>query len=129
MSLLIALSAIRLSITCTYAQHFQLFCFLICQNAFFLGRGFRTNSLNTHFIVLFRNNRDLLQIEILGRQIFGKQQVKYLIDNFQKATSQKYRCLHVDLSPHSDPTYTQTKKKRQIFVTVSFDPVKMLQQK
>ena len=46
-------------------------------------------------------------MEILGRQIFGKQQVKYFIDTFQKATSQKYRCLLVDISPHSDPTYKQ----------------------
>ena len=48
-----------------------------------------------------------LQMEILGRQIFGKQQVKYFIDTFQRAASQKYRCLLVDISPLSDPTYKQ----------------------
>ena len=60
-------------------------------------------------IVVFPDHTHLLflQMEILGRQIFGKQQVKYFIDTFQKANSQKYRCLLVDISPHSDPTYKQ----------------------
>ena len=46
-----------------------------------------------------------MQTEILGRQIFGKRQVKYFLDSFAKATAEKFRCLLVDLSPHSDPTY------------------------
>ena len=53
----------------------------------------------------FTFNRDLLQVEILGRQIFGKRQLKYFLDSFAKATAEKYRCLLVDLSPHSDLTY------------------------
>ena len=101
-------------IYCKYAHHYNFFCFLISQNAFCPGREFRTISLNTHYFFLFRNNRDLMQIEMLGRQIFGSKmtggqksggQLKYFLDSFEKATSQKFRCLLVDLSPHSDPTY------------------------
>lgn len=91
-------------IYCKYAHHYKFFCFLICQNAFCPGREFRTISLNTHYFFLFRNNRDQLQMEILGRQIFGSQ-VKYFLDSFKKATAEKFRCLLVDLSPHSDPKY------------------------
>lgn len=91
-------------IYCKYAHHFKLFCFLICQNAFCPGREFRTISLNTHFFFLFRNNRDELQIQTLGRQIFPGQ-TKFFIDAYRKATSEKYRYLLVDLSPHSDPQY------------------------
>lgn len=91
-------------IYCKYAHHYKFFCFLICQNAFCPGREFRTISLNTHYFFLFRNNRDLLQIETLGRQIFSGQ-VKYFLDAFKKATAEKFGCLLVDLSPHSDPTY------------------------
>ena len=68
-------------IYCKYAHHYKFFCFLICQNAFCPGREFRTISLNTHYFFLFRNNRDLLQTEMLGRQIFGSQ-VKYFLEGY-----------------------------------------------
>ena len=73
-------------IYCKYAHHYKFLCFFICKNAFYPGREFRTISLNSHYFFLFRNNRDLLQTEILGRQIFGKRQVKYFLDSFTKAT-------------------------------------------
>lgn len=91
-------------IYCKYAHHYKFFCFLICQNAFCPGREFRTISLNTHYFFLFKNSRDLMQIERLGRQIFSGQ-VKYFLDAYKKATAEKFQCLLVDLSPHSDPTY------------------------
>lgn len=91
-------------IYCKYAHHFKFFCFLICQNAFCPGREFRTISLNTHYFFLFKNNRDELQIQTLGRQIFPGQ-IKYFMDAYKKATAEKYRYLLVDLSPHSDSLY------------------------
>ena len=60
-------------IYCKYAHPCKLFCILICQNAFCPGREFRTISLKTHYFFLFKNNRSLLQTEILGRQIFSSQ--------------------------------------------------------
>ena len=91
-------------IYCKYAHHFKFFCFLICQNAFCPSREFRTISLNTHYFFLFKNNRDELQIQTLGRQILpGK--LKYFMDAYKKATLQKYGYLLVDLSPHSEPKY------------------------
>lgn len=91
-------------IYCKYAHHLKFFCILICQNAFCPGREFRTISLNTHYFFLFKNNRDELQIQNLGRQIFPGQ-VKYFLSAYKKATTEPYRPLVVDLSPHSDPTY------------------------
>lgn len=91
-------------IYCKYAHHYKFFCFLICQNAFCSGREFRTISLNTHYFFLFKNSRDELQIQTLGRQMFpGK--VKYFMDAYRKATTEKYKYLVVDLSPHSDSQY------------------------
>jgi hypothetical protein len=91
-------------IYCKYAHHYKFFCFLICQNAFCPGREFRTISLNTHYFFLFKNNRDELQIQTLGRQIFPGQ-VKYFMDAYNKATAEKYKYLLIDLSPHSNPQY------------------------
>lgn len=91
-------------IYCKYAHHYKFFCILICQNAFCPGREFRTISLNTHYFFLFKNSRDELQIQTLGRQIFPGQ-VKFFMDAYKKATAEKYGYLLVDLSPHSDSKY------------------------
>lgn len=91
-------------IYCKYAHHLKYFCLLICQNAFCPGREFRTISLNTHYFFLFKNGRDEMQIQTLGRQIFPGN-VKYFMDAYKKATAEKYGYLLIDLSPHSNPEY------------------------
>ena len=91
-------------IYCKYAHHYNFFCFLVSQNAFNPGKEWRTISLNTHYFFLFKNRRDELQIQTLGRQIFPRQ-LNYFMHAYRLATSQAYGYLLVDLSPHSDPTY------------------------
>jgi len=93
------------NIYCKYAHHFKFFCILICQNAFWRGREFRTISLNTHYFFLFQNNRDQLQIQTLARQIMPKESA-YFFDSYIKATSGRFGgYLLVDVAPHSDPKY------------------------
>jgi hypothetical protein len=93
-----------LNIFCKYAHHYNFFCILLSQNAFNPGKEFRTISLNTHYFFLFRNRRDELQIQTLGRQIFPRQ-LNYFMDSYKKATELQYGYLLVDLSPHSDQTF------------------------
>lgn len=89
---------------CQYSHHLNFTCWLICQNVFNATRQFRTISLNTHYFILFKNQRDEQQIQTLGRQIFpGK--LKYFMESYRKATAEKYNPLIVDLSPHSNPLY------------------------
>ena len=58
----------------------------------------RTLSLNTHYIILFKNPRDRLQIATLGRQMYpGKSQ--FLIESFNDATKNAYGYLMIDLKP------------------------------
>ncbi|CAG2217198.1 unnamed protein product [Mytilus edulis] len=52
-------------------------------------------------------NKDQLQIQTLGRQIFPGQS-KYFLDAYKKATSVAYRPLIIDLNPHTDKTYQLT---------------------
>ena len=92
------------NIYCKCAHHYNFFCILVSQNAFSPGKEFRTISLNTHYFILFKNRRDELQIQTLGRQIFPRQ-LNYFMDAYKKATDEKYGYLLVDLSPHSDPRY------------------------
>ena len=55
---------------CTRAAHHKpCFVIIISQNIFPSGKQARTQSLNTHYFVIFKNPRDKLQFEILARQI------------------------------------------------------------
>jgi len=60
----------------------------------------RTLSLNTHYVVLFRNYRDQLQVEVLGRQVIPRQ-IDYFREFYLKATSERYGYMLVDVSPHA----------------------------
>lgn len=87
-----------------FSHHLNFFCILVSQNAFSPGKEFRTISLNTHYFILFKNRRDELQIQTLGRQIFPRQ-LNFFMDAYRKATEKPYGYLLVDISPHSDPKY------------------------
>jgi hypothetical protein len=73
------------------------------QNMFCQGRCARNISLNTHYMFLLRNPRDLMQFNILARQTGMK---NTLIEAYRDCISKPYGYLLVDLSPHSDENYS-----------------------
>ena len=54
--------------------------------------------------MLFKNQRDQLQIQTLAKQMCPGV-TKYFMDAYRKATFQKYGYMLVDISPHSDSLY------------------------
>ncbi|GFV28678.1 uncharacterized protein TNCV_3986281 [Trichonephila clavipes] len=60
----------------------------ITQNLFPRIRVARDISLNVHYIILFRNNRDQSQIACFGRQVFPDRS-KFFMDAYKKATAEK----------------------------------------
>ena len=54
-----------------------------------------TISLNTHYIVFFKNPRDASQIACLGRQIYPND-VKHFNEAFDDATQQRHKYLLID---------------------------------
>ena len=87
-----------------FSHHLNFSVFFIVQNLFSGGKQFRTIALNAHYLCLFRNNRDEMQVQMLGRQIMpGK--TSFFLDAYRKATSQSYGYLLIDVSPHSNPQY------------------------
>lgn len=74
---------------------------LITQNLFPRIRVARDISLNAHYIILFRNNRDQSQIACFGRQVFPDRS-KFFMDAYKKATAEKYQFLLVDCFPTTD---------------------------
>ena len=87
-----------------YSHHHNFSVFFIVQNLFTGGKYFRTISLNSHYFVLFNNQRDQLQIQTLAKQMFPGES-NYFMDAYKKAVLKKYGYLLVDISPHSNPLY------------------------
>lgn len=79
-------------------RHSDLSVILITQNLFMKGPFARDISLNaTHFILL--RMRDLGQLSILSRQIFGRQYVKDVLEIYKRAVMRKtYGYILLDLS-------------------------------
>ena len=84
------------------AHHRNLSVFLILQNLFHQGKYSRDISLNTHYFILFKNQRDINQIKILGNQLgIGKK----LIQAYSDATSEPFSYILINLSPQSNSSY------------------------
>ena len=79
------------------AHHKPCFIIFIMQNLFPSGKEARTRSLNTHYLVLFKNPRDKSQIEFLARQVVPRNP-KALIQVFDSATEKPHSYLFLDLT-------------------------------
>ena len=77
------------------SHHRNLSVIFILQNLFYQGKESRTISLNSHYIVLFKNPRDRSQIIHLAKQMFPGN-VKYLQEAYADATSKPYGYLFLD---------------------------------
>lgn len=78
-----------------YVHHRNLSCIYLVQNLFIQGKSSRTISLNTNYLVLFKNPRDKYQIALMGRQMFPGN-TKYFLEAFNDATSPSYGYLLLD---------------------------------
>lgn len=89
----------------TKGRHSNLSTILITQNLFFSGKHARNIALNaTHYILL--RQRDMNQIECLGRQIYGKERAKEFLDIYKTALGiRDYGYLLVDLSTTSSVSH------------------------
>jgi hypothetical protein len=81
------------------SHHKNLTILYLNQNMYCQGNSTRTINLNTHYMVLMRNPRDISQIAVLAKQTgLGK----ILVQAYKHCISKPYGYLVVDLSPHSD---------------------------
>lgn len=80
------------------SSHKNLSIIFIVHNLFDKGKEMRTISLNTHYLIVFKNPRDNQQITVLSRQMYpGKSQ--FLIEAFQDATKHPFGYICIDLKP------------------------------
>ena len=79
-------------------RHLGISAILISQNIFMQGKYARRISLNcTHFLLL--KQRDLGQIEVLGRQLYGREKAKVFLKAYRHAIEGKpYGYILADVS-------------------------------
>lgn len=82
------------------SHHLNLSVIFITQNFFHKGKEMRDITLNAHYLVLFKNRRDMSQVTHLGRQLFPNH-VKLFQQVFEDATKHAYSYLFIDLRPET----------------------------
>ena len=103
------------------SHHRDVSVIFLTQNLFHKNKHMRTISLNAHYLVLFKNPRDVTQFATLARQMYSKNW-HFAVEAFNDATSQPHSYLHIDLKSNTDEQYrlrTNIFQDEQTFVYVS----------
>jgi Adenovirus IVa2 protein len=86
------------------SHHKSVSVIFLSQNIFHQSKQNRTMSLNSHYLVLFKNPRDAMQVATFGRQMYpGKS--KFLVEAFTDATSRAFGYLLIDLKPETEQKF------------------------
>ncbi len=85
------------------SHHHDITTVFLTQNLFPPNKHARTISLNTHYIVLFKNPRDCLGVQMLAQQAFPGR-VPYVMDSFKQATEAPHGYLLLDFHPSTPDT-------------------------
>jgi len=77
------------------SHHRNMSVILILQNLFHQGKSMRDVSLNAKYTILFKNPRDIGQIQHLGRQIFPRNP-HFLVDAYEQSTARQNGYIIID---------------------------------
>ena len=78
------------------SHHRNLSIIYIAQNLFHQGKGSRSISLNSHYLVLFKNPRHKLQVLTLAKQTYPRH-TDFFINHYEQAAQRHFGYLLVDL--------------------------------
>ena len=102
--LMLSLDANVASLFTVKSHHLGISVIVILQNIFPRSKFMRDISLNSHYIILFKNNRDLSQVACFAKQAFpGK--YRFFMDAYKKATEKLYGHLVIDCHPTTTEKY------------------------
>lgn len=86
------------------SHHRNMSVFFLTQNIFHANKQMRTISLNAHYLILFRNVRDITQFNTLARHMCGKQW-QFAVEAYKDATSVTHSYLLIDLKGDTPDLY------------------------
>lgn len=79
------------------SHHFSVSVIVLTQNIFLNNPGFRTMSLNAHFIVLFKSPRAMDQVSVLGRQVVPGN-IKFFQESYSDACREPHSYFLLDFT-------------------------------
>lgn len=83
------------------SHHFNVSVIVLTQNIFVSTPGFRTMSLNAHFIVLFKNPRAMDQVSCLARQICPDK-AKFFQESYADSCKEPHSYFLLDMTQSCD---------------------------
>ena len=83
------------------SHHKNLSVICLLQKLYNKGKENRTMNLNSQYLILFKNPRDLQQISVLARQMYPGKSQRFM-DKFVEATKKPYGYLLVDLKQNTN---------------------------
>jgi hypothetical protein len=86
------------------SHHRNVSVFFLTQNLFHKSKHMRTMSLNSHYLILFKNPRDVTQFATLARQMYSTNW-RLALDAFNDATSEAHSYLLLDLKTETENAY------------------------
>lgn len=95
------------------SHHFNISVMFVLQNVFNQTKGTRDISLNSHYIVLFKNPRDKQQINTLARQVCPENS-RFVCEAYRDATEKPFGYLLFDLRQTTPEEY---RFRTNIFLT------------
>ena len=84
----------------TNGRHLNLSVVFVTQNLFYTGKKWITISLNSTYIVVFKNPRNQSQVRHLACQMFPSKP-NFLQGAYEEETGDPYRYLFLDFHPNS----------------------------
>lgn len=85
---------------CNLSHHENASIIFLTQNLFYQNKVFRTMSLNCHYLVLMKNDRDKQQTSILAKQ-YSPNNSKFIVQSYADATKKAYSYLLFDFRPET----------------------------
>ena len=82
------------------SHHRNISVMYIVQNLFHLGKHHRTISLNAHYMVLFKNPRDISQIMALVHQMYPRR-MQFFLEAFARATARHHGYMVIDMKQNT----------------------------
>jgi len=86
------------------SHHKNLSAMFLSQNLFFKGKNSRDISLNSHYLVLFKNVRDRAQINHLARQI-SPNNPQSVVESYEDCTKRPWGYVVFDFKPTTNDDY------------------------
>ena len=108
---------------CVLSSHMNYTVLFLVQNLFGDSKRLRTISLNSHYVIIFKNPRHQQQVQILGSQIFPKQTDFFMSSYMKAVSSRSYGYLLIDIHPRANSLYALRTNILPNETTIVYRPV------